>query len=270
MKGENVAKLAGGAGKTNTKNPIRPNISKALEIALCTQANQVCPDCGDPLFKKRGKSQYKNYEIAHIYPLHPLPEEVELLKDLERLSVDPNHDHNLIPLCYSCHNIFDNPKTVEGYLALVENKKNLVKRSDQLGIFQQYQLEKEIVQIINSLLDDRAEFGEPFSLEVKTVDSKLGGNVKPITKINIKNYVSSFYLFVRDRFAEMERNTPGKAVLIAQQVKTFYLKQKSLSLSHQEILENTIDWINSKFKHSSREAAEVIAAFYIQNCELFE
>jgi hypothetical protein len=248
----------------------RPAISKALEVALCAQVDQACPNCAKPLFKRKGKATHKEYEIAHIYPLHPTPSELELLKGQERLSPDPNHDHNLIPLCFSCHNIFDNPKTIDGYLALVEKKKRLIKKSEQLEIFQQYHLEQEIINVINLLLDDEVDFGEPISLEAKTIDTKLDSTIKPLTKTKIKNDVSSFYLFVRDRFAEMEKLSPMKAVLIAQQVKTFYVKQKSLSLSQQEIFHNTVNWIRSKFHASSQEAAEVIAAFYIQNCELFE
>ena len=248
----------------------RPTISKPLEVALCAQVDSSCPNCAKPLFKRKGKAMYREYEIAHIYPLHPTAIELELLKGLEQLSADPNHEHNLIPLCFSCHNIYDNPKTVEGYLALVEKKKDLIKKSEQQEIFQQYHLEQEIIEVINSLLNDDADFGEPVSLEAKTIDAKLNSTIKPLTKKKIKGNVASFYLFVRERFAEMERLSPSKAILIAQQVKSFYMKQKSLSLSQQEIFQNTVSWIRSKFNNTSQEAAEVIAAFYVQNCELFE
>ena len=248
----------------------RPSISRALEVALCTQVNEACPNCGKPLFKKKGKAVHKEYEIAHIYPLNPTPNEIELLKDQKRLSSDSNHEHNLIPLCFTCHSIFDNPKTIDGYQELMEKKEKLIKQSDQHQIFQQYHIEEDIIRVINSLLDDNVEFGEPTNFEAKTVDSKLSGSIKPLTKRKIKSDVSSYYLFVRDRFAEMEKLSPMTAVLIAQQVKTFYVKQKSLCLSQQEIFQNTVDWINLKFKPSSEDAANVIAAFYVQNCELFE
>jgi hypothetical protein len=258
------------ANVAKNENLKRPAIGRPLEVALCAQVDSACPNCAKPLFKKKGKSFYKEYEIAHIYPLHPKPHEVVLLDGLERLSDDPNHEHNLIPLCFSCHNIFDNPKTIDGYLALVDKKNALIKKTEQIEIFQQYQLEQEIVDVIHSLLDDSADFGDPISLEAKTIDTKLDATIKPLTKMKIKGNVASFYLFIRDRFAEMEKLSPNKAVLIAQQVKTFYMKQNTLSLSQQEIFQNTVNWIRSKFGTTSQEAAEVIAAFYVQNCELFE
>lgn len=260
------------SAKTPKKpNSGRPAIGKALEIKLCTQVEEACPgpNCATPLFKLKGKSLYKEYEIAHIYPLHPKPHEVMLLQNEERLSVDPNHEDNLIPLCFSCHNIFDNPKTLDGYRNLVKIKKALINKSARISIFKQYQLEEEIASLIRSLVDDNVDFGEPSQFDAKNVNSKLSGEINSITKAKIKSDISYFYLFIRDRFAEMERLSPTKAVLIAGQVKTFYLKQSTLSLTQQEIYHNTVAWIVSKFKPSSQQAAEAIAAFYIQNCELF-
>ncbi|MDQ1925162.1 ABC-three component system protein [Massilia pseudoviolaceinigra] len=240
-----------------------------MEILLCTQVEENCPSCGTPLFKLKGKSRYKEYEIAHIYPLNPEPHEVILLQHEERLSLNPNHEDNLIPLCFSCHNIFDNPKTVDGYRDLLGKKRTLIKKSSQISIFKQYQLEEEIAEIIRSLVDDDVDFGAPAGFDAKNINTKLNGVINSLTKIKIKSDISSFYLFIRDRFAEMERISPSKAVLIAQQVRMFYVKQSTLSLTQQEIYQNTVAWITSKFKPSSQQAAEAIAAFYIQNCELF-
>ncbi|WP_158937427.1 ABC-three component system protein [Burkholderia sp. S171] len=250
-------------------NP-RPTISRALEVALCTQVSEACPNCGKPLFKKKGKTTFREYEIAHIYPLNPTDDELELLQSQKKLSEDANHEDNLIPLCFTCHNIFDNPKTIEGYCDLVRKKENLIKQSEQIEIFGQYQLESEIIDVINSLIDSNVQFDESTEFEAKDIDAKLNSSIRPITKRKIKNDVSSFYLFVRDRFADLERNDPTKAVLIALQVKTFYVKQTTVTSSQQEIFENTVDWIRLKHELASKEAAEVIAAFYVQNCELFE
>lgn len=260
------------AAKTTKKkspNP-RPTISTAFELALCVEVDQVCPNCGEPLFiSKRGR-RYRDYEIAHIYPLNPTDDEINLLKNETRLSVDPNHEDNLIPLCFSCHNIFDNPKTVENYRELVDKKSTLIKRKKQNEVFFQFQIEKDIASIVQSLNSDEVQFESTTILEAKRVDDKLGNSIPPLTKQKIKNDVTSFYLFVRERFADLERNDPGKAVLIATQIKAFYQKQKLITSNTQEILDNTVHWIRSKHPATSHQVAEVIVAFYIQNCELFE
>ncbi|WP_322092869.1 ABC-three component system protein [Paraburkholderia bannensis] len=250
-------------------NP-RPHIGNAFEVSLCTEVNQACPNCGNPLFISKSGKRWRNYEIAHIYPLNPTAQEINLLKGEKRLSIDPNHEDNLIPLCFPCHNIYDNPKTVAGYRDLVKKKENIIRLRVQQNVFSQYHLEIEISKIIESLCKDDAQFDESPLNEAKRVDDKLDTTITPFAKRKIKNDVTSFYLFVRDRFADLERSEPGKAVLIAHQVKTFYLKQKTLSTNQQEIFENVVSWIKSKHSSSSETAAEVIAAFYVQNCELFE
>ena len=79
----------------------RKSFSRAQHIALVTQVNRICPLCDTLLsYVKNGKS-YNKYEIAHIYPLNPNADEIQLLKDEERLSEDLNHEYNLIPLCMS-------------------------------------------------------------------------------------------------------------------------------------------------------------------------
>lgn len=47
------------------------NYSAAQQTALVTQVNRVCPLCVELLYyKKKGRS-FKDYELAHIYPLNP-------------------------------------------------------------------------------------------------------------------------------------------------------------------------------------------------------
>ncbi len=256
--------------KANKVSNPRPHIGTAFEVSLCTEVNQVCPNCGSSLFISKGGKRWRNYEIAHIYPLNPKPDEIELLKSEKKLSIDANHEDNLIPLCFPCHNIYDNPKTISGYRDLVKKKEDIIKQRVQQNVFSQYHLETEISEIIESLSKEDAQFEESSLSEAKRVDEKLDETITPFAKRKIKNNVTWFYLFIRERFADLERSEPGKAVLIAHQVRTFYLKQKMLTSDQQEIFENTVKWISSKYSNSSETAAEVIAAFYIQNCELFE
>ncbi|HEM7896581.1 TPA: HNH endonuclease [Burkholderia cenocepacia] len=248
----------------------RPTIGTAFELGLCAEVNQICPNCGRPLFTSNKGRRYRNYEIAHIYPLNPTSGEVDLLKNERKLSADPNHEDNLIPLCYDCHNIFDNPKTVENYRELVDTKLALIKRRQQSVVFSQFQIEQDIVNIIDSLSSDNVQFDVAPTLEAKRVDDKLADGVSPFVRQKIKNDVISFYIFIRDRFADLERSDPGKAMLIAMQVKTFYQKQKLTLSNKQEIFDSVVEWVTVKHPATSSQVAEAIAAFYVQNCELFE
>jgi hypothetical protein len=123
-------------------------------VALVTQVSRVCPLCDESLFYKKGNKSYKTYEIAHIYPLYPTAEEVKLLKDEERLSINVNDENNVIPLCKSCHGKLDKPRTVEEYRNLLLIKKRLISRSGQEAIWKQYHIESEITEIVEALYKD--------------------------------------------------------------------------------------------------------------------
>jgi len=195
--------------------------------------------------------------------------EQALLQDEPKLCEDPNDERNLIPLCFTCHKIYDTAKTLEDYRDLKKIKEQLVSQAAQLRVFYDYQIEKEIALVIDALMEDDHQDGNSPEYVAKNIDAKLNGTISGITRQRIKNDVSSFYLFIREQFAELERRMPSQAVLIASQVKTFYLKQKSQSLSQQDIFQNTVQWIRSKSPKGSDEAAGAVAAFFVQNCELF-
>jgi len=121
-------------------NP-RKKYSNAQNVALLSQVSRVCPLCAEPLFYRKGGKSYKNYEIAHIYPLNPTPSEKILLEHEERLSNDVNDENNVIPLCEICHGRFDKPRTVEEYRMLFAVKKDLIDRSGQEAIWKRYAIE---------------------------------------------------------------------------------------------------------------------------------
>lgn len=249
----------------------RHHYSPAQNVALVTQVSRVCPLCDEPLFyEKLGKS-YKNYEIAHIYPLNPSSDEIELLKGEVRLSEDINHEDNVIPLCKVCHGMFDKPRTVEEYRNLVNIKKRLIQRSGQESLWKTYVIEDEISEIIDSLYDEN-NFNDicEISYSPQTVDKKLNETVTRPTKRKIKNNVRDYYIFIKDKFVSFDQSNPDFSEMISLQIKGFYLRQKRFGYDQQVIFENIVAWINSKTKPRSNDAAEILVSFFIQNCEIFE
>lgn len=60
------------------------------KMVLFNEVDGRCPIYGKPLTNTKNGQIIKMFEVAHIYPANPRPEEVELLKDEERLSKDVN------------------------------------------------------------------------------------------------------------------------------------------------------------------------------------
>lgn len=249
---------------------LRKKYSDAQNVALLSQVSRICPLCSESLFYKKNSKSFKNYEIAHIYPLNPTPEEKVLLEHEERLSDDVNDENNVIPLCEICHGKFDKPRAVVEYRELFKMKKRLIERSGQEAIWKRYAIEEEIGKIIESIYDDPSlEEKAEIEFAPKEVDEKLDLTISRPTKNKIKNNVREYFIFIRGKFSELDGAELDLSEIISLQIKTYYLKQKNMGLGQQAIFENIVAWIHAKTKPKTSDAAEILASFFIQNCEIF-
>jgi hypothetical protein len=251
-------------------NP-RKKYSDAQNVALLSQVNRVCPLCAEPLFYQKGGRSYKNYEIAHIYPLNPTPDEILLLKDEERLSSDVNDEDNVIPLCEICHGKFDKPRTVHEYRELLKLKKGLIERSGQEAIWKRYTIEKEIGEVIESIYKapDIEENDTEIEFDPKEINKKLDDTISRPTTRKIKNNVREYFMFISTKLSELDNAEGDLSEMISLQVKAYYLKQKRMGLQQQAIFDNIVLWIHMKTKPKTNDAAEILASFFVQNCEVF-
>lgn len=249
----------------------RRKYTPAEELDLTTQVNGHCPICDAKLFyKKKGKS-YKAYELAHIYPLNPTPEEVSVLSNEGLLHSDVNHPDNIIPLCKPCHTKYDKPRTVEEYKSLVALKKAILKEAQQRELQSQYPLEVDIKKVIEGLYTDDQPFeSEDLEYDPKELATKLDDSMSTPTRRKIRHNVVDYFGYIRSELLELEKASPTISELIATQVKAFYLQQESLGLSQQDIFSNIVAWLQMRTKPETLEAAEIVASYFIQNCEVFE
>lgn len=228
--------------------------------------------CGTPLFYKKKGRTHRYYELAHIYPLNPKPAEAEELKDVELLSVDRNDIDNLIPLCTGCHTRLDKPRDRAEYEELFRLKRGLIERARQRALMREYPIEDGIHQIVAALgafkFDEAAN--EDLTLDPKSIDTKCKSGLPELIIRKIKRNVTDYYPHVQRQFRILEQEDPTKSQLIYSQVRTFYLKQKSLGLANAEIYQNVVTWFQNVTKTDAIEAPEVIAAFFVQDCEVLD
>lgn len=252
-------------------NNKRKKYSISQNVALLTQVNGICPLCNVDLFYSKKNRSYTQYELAHIYPLNPSKEEIELLENEKKLSTDVNHEDNIIPLCLKCHKKYDNPRTVEDYRDLFKLKSELLKYSTQKYLWSQYPIEDQIIEIINSLYcQEINDLTSEITYEPKRANDKFNESILLPTKRKIQNNVNDYFQFIKEKFSLLEAEAPNSSNLISSQIKAYYQKQKALGLSQQEIFSNIVDWLFSKTKPKSKESAEIIVSFFVQNCEVFE
>jgi len=250
-------------------NP-RKKYTEAQNVSLLSQVSRVCPLCAEPLFYKKGKVSFKNYEIAHIYPLNPTDAEKTLLENEDRLGVDVNDEDNVIPLCEICHGKFDKPRTATEYKQLYTLKKKLIERSGQEAIWKRYTIEDEISEIIEAIYNDPGvDSDAEIEFNPKEVDEKLDECISRPKKIKIKTNVRDYYIFISKKFSALDNADGDLSEIISLQIKSYYLKQKRMGFEQQVIFENIVTWIHAKTRPKTNDAAEILASFFIQNCEVF-
>jgi hypothetical protein len=250
----------------------RREYNGAEVAALLSQVNSRCPLCDGSLFHSKKKRQYKSYELAHIYPLNPRPEEVIELSSSPRLCLDVNDPENIIPLCDSCHGKFDKPRTAQEYSDLYQIKYDALQQEQQRSLAAQYPLEQQIAAVIAHLHSAAVEQDLVVELTFtpKAVNDKLDATMPPPTKQKVRNAVEDYFRHVQAGFLELERSDPGCSEQIFIQVKSFYVMQKRQGLSQAQVFANLVAWIRSRGKAQTLESAEAVASFFIQNCEVFE
>ena len=249
----------------------RKEYSPAVQLSLTTQVQGRCPLCGEKLFHRKRKSDYKSYDLAHIYPLNPTVEELAELAGVRRLSEDPNDPDNIVPLCKLCHGRYDKPRTRQEYEDLLRIKVDALQRMHQLDLQVEYPIEAEIAAVISGLYS-AIEVSEAPDIEyaLKNIDEKFNDTLPTPTRLKIRSFVREYYGHVRSELLRLEHDSPTSSELISSQVKAFYLKQRSLGLTQGQIFANIVLWLMSKTTEDTVEGAEVVASYFVQSCEVFE
>ncbi len=248
----------------------RKTFSLIEQSTLYNQVNGICPLCQKSLsYMKEGKLQ-KLFEIAHIYPLNPTDNEKVILKNEPILYKDDVNDlDNLIALCPNCHTQLDKPTSLDSYRKLYQLKTKLIEEDKIRNIYSSYDIEKDIVSIINSMNSNLFDYSEIIDYRLIKVTDKI----KPENKFlihRVKDDVASYYLLIRKLFADLDRSNNSTTFdSIASQIKSFYLKVKTITSDQEQIYNHIATWLYDKNKIGSIEAYKIIVSFFVQNCEVF-
>lgn len=246
-------------------------ITKNMDHAYLLEVNGLCPLCGKNLLAAKGNSKSKLYQIAHIYPNSPMPDQVKELIDLERLGDTCEDFENKIALCKDCHGLYDDRVTKEEYLALVDIKKKLLSVAKSKLSMSFQNLEEEIFLVLNSLSAITSDDLREIDLKYKGLEVKKKFEARyTILKNKIESYNCTYYYFIKETFQNLERANQVHFNIIASEIKTSFLKCDKEMDDKSDIFNSLVSWMQSKIKGASIEACEVVIAFFVQNCEVFD
>ncbi|MFC5532236.1 ABC-three component system protein [Cohnella yongneupensis] len=248
----------------------RVAITENTDNAHLLEVDGMCPLCGNYLLIPKGKRMNKKYQIAHIYPNSPTPNEVIELQGLERLGTNCEDFENKVALCKDCHGYYDDHKTKEEYLRLVMIKKRLLAASKAKISTSHQDIDEEIVLVINSLTNIDAITLKKMELEYKAlkISSKIEQTYS-ILKYKIETYVCIYFNLIKETFQNLDQEKKLNFDLVASEVRSSFLKCDEEMVSKSEIFESLVKWLKSKSSGSSSEACEAVISYFVQSCEVF-
>ena len=245
----------------------RKKSSPNQEQILFAEANGLCPLCGKSLMQIGRTKNVKQYEIAHIYPCNPTAKDISVLSSVSA-PADTEAMDNKIALCLSCHKVYDDDKTLERYNELRNIKNRFSAENSIRSIIGEYHLESDISDILSKLLivDDEILSSLSLSITALKIREKVEDEYSLLRR-NIESNVTKYYAIVQKMLKEMGTD---KFDNIAIQIKSFYKKCYSLTQDKNIIFNQISQWIQSKSKNDNKIACEIVASFFVQNCEVFD
>lgn len=234
------------------------------------EVNFLCPLCKKDLQPNGQKKRNKLYEIAHIYPNSPTPQQQKELINVEKLGKNSESFENKIALCKDCHSTQDYNTTKEDYQKLLKIKKDCLNESAIRDILNQEILEQYIVNIVDKLTkltDDEIDSVIDLNYDVVKIDKKFELNESSRLKRKIKNNFREYYIFIQNEFKNKDK---GKFEIIGTKIKLLYLKVKEKQDNKEKIFYALVEWLDEKSFSVSRDACEIVISYFVQSCEVFE
>jgi len=251
----------------------REKYSDTEHSKLYGETGGTCPLCIQPiLFTKPGsKKPTRGYELAHIYPLNPTPAQSIALADFSEPS-DINGLENLIALCPTCHTQYDKDFKLSELVKLQEIKNGFLSDANARLSISKYALQEEVYEILDGIIAyDFDEAGSAqIDLNLSTVDQKLKNGMSKLLVREIKRNAADFYVRIRDHIKHLEQQDQYGVRLLQSQIKSYYLAMQQRHPDNKDLVFNYISqWISQKSGRSIM-ASEILVAFFIQNCEVFD
>lgn len=251
----------------NKPNELPAEIVKADDIALLAEANYCCPLCQKPLIENAKDKPVKRYKIT---PIFPPGLDKESLKDFVEFCDPPkkvNSTKNLIALDTECSNRYLDDPTPEEYAHLMQLKTELSRSYAAFSAIDSIYLEEEIRTVVSSLTSLANEENiTKLSYDALHVAEKMS-EANRILITQIQSQVVLYYTYIQKLFSD----SGADFQLICSEVKTASRKLENSGLPYEEVINRLSGWFmnHARLGRSSRQACDIVVAFFIQNCEVF-
>ncbi len=254
-----------GKGETTTALEVSP----AENAELFLETGGVCPLCGSSI---ASEGSAKRYKVVCITPLIAKKDYREKRKYEGKVPQMPalGTAEDRIALCLDCASRYENNHEPDEFAALLERKWTLRTRNDLTNKISSLDIEKTLPMLLAQLGQVR-DYDELEKLPMKAlmVREKIDA-AEQLLILKIETLNVSFYNFIRGQGQILEQQGILDFTLLASQVRCCYLKLRKSGLSQEQIFNRVCSWIVSKTGSERTVECEALAAFFVQNCEVFD
>lgn len=257
--------------RLDMSNNNRRDLNDTEKMFLLSEVGGICPLCHKPLLsKKTNKKDVRVFDIVHIYPLNPTAAQLKELKNEAKLSEDLDSQDNMIPLCKICHKLYDTNLTSREYQKLFVIKKNAMEQYQLRQSWGDQQLHSDISKVVSALSNlDESNIKPKLSYYAVDIDSKIDDTLGYLEKITIQGHIKVFYTLIYNVFKDIEQKNQASMMQIYTQVKSYYYTLLSKGHNQKEIVDGLSEWLMHSAQLDQRVKADILVAFFIQNCEVF-
>lgn len=224
------------------------------EWHLVLEVGGECPECGKLLSEEKGGKSLPRYKIAVI--------------DKSKPSFT---SYNRIAMCPECYDkyIFD---TSNDDIARVSKlKKDFVSsfRTKDAMSENKVPLEIQIEEVLNAIeMTPEASLKRICDERAYEVERKITESVVLMRKIRAD--ALEYFECVETLLKASNRARSQKFRLFQSKVISCYEEAKAKETSQETIYNHLVDWLFRQAKHKHKAACEIIIAFFVQLCDVFE
>lgn len=193
-----------------------------------------------------------------------------LLASYEVISIDDNMPSsapaNLIAVCPRCASWYAVNREQNARHVLRETKESMVKNIKIRGLLAEQTLENDIIEVLANIPLTQAP-----EADLNYIPVELARKMKPESNGLLHRlclYVDLYYQVVQDALQNLNRNGKNRFEPFCHKVRIAYLTLQDVESNQEAIFEHMVVWLQ-KETNGKREACEIVIAYFVQKCEVF-
>lgn len=244
------------------KNKLRSTDLNSNDGWLIHISHNICPIC-----------RKNNLSISYGTSTKRLYENVEF-------SIEPNSSKKAqILICTTCYRkdkykIEKDGSEPSTWTNLRNIYNDFLLRQDVEKVFENNNLASQIEDVVKALVEKPADQtltkDKPETWEAKKVKQKISDDEWLLAE-EIKKLADAYYFYIKSVLSDLDNGSNRHFRKICNQVSSCYLEVSEKISNQRQIFYGIRDWIarHAGVPENSQEAL-VIAAFFVQNCEVFD